>query len=134
MINKDKKDKLAKELKEAGIFEEDIEEKFILGSGSGGQKINKTASTVHLKHLPTGISVRCGKDRMREANRFFARRRLLEKILQERKDVKSKKMQEIAKIRKQKKRRSKKTKEKILQDKKHRSATKDNRRPISDSE
>lgn len=134
MINKDKKEKLAKDLGAAGIFEEDIEEKFILGSGSGGQKINKTASTVHLKHLPTGITVRCGKDRMREANRFFARRRLLEKILAEREGAKSKKMQEIARLRKQKKRRSKKAKEKMLEEKKRRSSIKENRRPISRDE
>lgn len=132
MITKEKKDKLSKDLKAAGIFEDDIEEKFILGKGSGGQKINKTASTVYLKHIPTGTSVRCGKDRMREANRFFARRRLLEKILEQKEEIKSKKMQEIAKIRKQKKKRSKKAKDKILSDKKHRSSLKKNRSSIDE--
>ena len=102
MINKDKKEKLAKEMADAGIFEEDLEEQFILGSGSGGQKINKTASTVFLKHIPTGLSVRCGKDRLQSSNRFFARRLLLDKYLEQIKNEKSKKQKEIAKIRKQK--------------------------------
>ena len=132
MIGKDKREKLEQALEKAGIFEDDIEEKFILGSGSGGQKINKTNSTVFIKHVPTGITVRCGKDRMRANNRFFARRRLLEKFLEQKEAKKSKRMQEIAKIRKQKNRRSKKTKEKILADKRHRSKTKEDRKKTSD--
>ena len=79
MINKDKLKKLEEEMAAAGIFEDDLEEQFILGSGNGGQKINNTHSTVFLKHIPTGLIVRCGKDRQQANNRFFARRRLLEK-------------------------------------------------------
>ena len=125
MIHNEKREKLEKDLIAAGIFEKDIEEKFILGSGSGGQKINKTNSTVFLKHLPTGLIVRCGKDRLRANNRFFARRRLLGKYLEIIEGEKSKKAKEIDKIRKQKKRRSRKVQEKILVDKKHRSALKE---------
>lgn len=132
MISKDKKELLEKDLIKAGVFEADIEEKFILGSGSGGQKINKTNSTVFIKHIPTGLTVRCGKDRLRSSNRFFARRRLLEKILEQKEEKKSKRMQEISKIRKQKKRRSRKVKEKILKDKKHRSNIKNERSKTSD--
>lgn len=128
MIGKDKKEKLDREMKDAGIYEDDLEEQFILGSGSGGQKINKTCSTVFLKHIPTGLSVRCGKDRLRASNRFFARRLLLDKYLSQIKKEKTKKMQEIAKIRKQKQKRSKKAKEKMLQDKKHRSSVKQGRK------
>lgn len=127
MINKDKKDKLAGELLENGIKEEDLEEQFILGSGSGGQKINKTASTVFLKHIPSGISVKYGKDRLRENNRFFARRLLLEKYRAEVKKEITKKQQEIAKLRKQKQRRSRKAKEKMLEEKQKRSEVKKQR-------
>lgn len=38
-----------------GIREEDLVEKFVRGSGRGGQKINKTSSCVYLLHRPTGI-------------------------------------------------------------------------------
>lgn len=127
MIDKKKKLLLEKKMEAAGIFEADIEEKFVLGSGKGGQKVNKTNSTVSLRHIPTGICVKCGKDRLREANRFFARRRLLEKILEKENFEESKKNKEIAKIRKQKARRSKKTKEKMLKDKHLRSSVKANR-------
>lgn len=127
MIKKEKKEKLEKEMNDSGLFEDDIEEQFIRGSGSGGQKINKTNSTVFIKHIPTGLTVRCGKDRLRENNRFFARRRLLEKYLEQVKQIKTARLKEIAKIRKQKKKRSKKLKEKILSDKRHRSSVKEQR-------
>ena len=134
MIDKRKKTILLEQMAKAGIFEADLDEKFILGSGKGGQKINKTHSTVVITHLPTGITVRCGKDRLRENNRFFARRRLVEKKIEKENFIKSKKMQEIAKIRKQKKRRSKKLQEKILKDKKLRSNTKNLRKKPEDEE
>lgn len=56
-----------------GIFEEDLQEKFVLGSGPGGQKINKTANCVFLKHLPSGTHVKCQESRSRAANRLRAR-------------------------------------------------------------
>jgi protein subunit release factor B len=55
-------------------------EKFIQGSGAGGQKINKTSSCVYLKHLPTGIEVKCQGERSREINRQLAREELCKKI------------------------------------------------------
>ena len=61
---------------EASVFEEDLEESFILGGGPGGQKTNKTSSVVRLFHPPSGIQVRVGKDRSRELNRWLARRAL----------------------------------------------------------
>jgi len=62
------------------ISEKDIEEKFVRSSGKGGQKVNKTSTCVYLKHLPTGIEVKCMKDRSQSINRFLARRELVEKI------------------------------------------------------
>lgn len=62
------------------ISEKDLQEKFILGGGKGGQKQNKTANCVQLKHLPSGITVKCQQERPREANRFFARRLLCDKL------------------------------------------------------
>ena len=55
-----------------GIKLEDIEERFVRGSGPGGQKINKTSSTVWLRHRPTGIEVRCQQERSQGANRETA--------------------------------------------------------------
>ena len=55
-------------------------EKFVKGSGSGGQKINKTSSCVFLKHLPTGVCIKCQMDRSREMNRYLAKRELCEQL------------------------------------------------------
>jgi len=62
------------------ITEAEIAESFLRGTGPGGQKINKTSSAVQLKHLPTGIVVKCQGTRSREQNRKDARRLLGEKL------------------------------------------------------
>ncbi|MDA7921425.1 peptide chain release factor-like protein [Verrucomicrobiales bacterium] len=67
---------LEQRMKHHRIFEEDLEERFVLGSGSGGQKVNKTSSCVYLKHLPTGTEIKCQESRSREKNREIARGRL----------------------------------------------------------
>ena len=65
-----------------GIREQDLEESFVRGSGRGGQKVNKTNNCVYLKHIPTGIAVKCHVDRSRELNRFLARRELCDAVEQ----------------------------------------------------
>lgn len=65
---------------ELGVREEDLEETFVRSSGKGGQHVNKTSTCVRLKHLPTGIEVKCMRDRSQSVNRFLARRELLERL------------------------------------------------------
>jgi peptide chain release factor len=55
-----------------GVRLDDVEERFVRGSGPGGQKINKTSSTVWLRHDPTGVEVRCQRERSQAANRELA--------------------------------------------------------------
>lgn len=114
MINKEKWDKLAISMSKIGINEADLIEKFIVGSGKGGQKLHKTASTVYLKHIPSGIEIKCQESRSREDNRYFARMRLYEKLHAIVSEEKSKEQQKIEKIKRQKKRRSRRVKQKIL--------------------
>lgn len=123
-VSKEKQEELEERMKRLGIKDSDLIEKFILGSGKGGQKVNKTSSCVYLKHIPTGIEVKCQKDRSREQNRFFARRDLCDRIESEIHNEKSKKQHEAEKIRRQKKRRSRKQQEKVLENKKQRGDTK----------
>lgn len=127
-------DKKVKELTEKmaklGIKESEITEQFIRAQGRGGQKLNKTSSCVYLKHLPTGIEVKCQKDRRQNLNRFFARRLLVNKIEMLILKGQSLEQQRIAKIRKQKRKRSKRAKEKILRDKKIQSEKKQVRKTI----
>ena len=114
-----------------GLQEIDLVEKFILGSGSGGQKINKTSSCVYLKHIPTSIEIKCQKTRSRELNRLYARRELCEKLEEKIFQEKSEKRQKIEKLRRQKRKRSKRAQEKILVSKKKLSEKKTLRKPPS---
>lgn len=114
MINKEKWDKLEAWMLELGITEGDLIEKFIIGSGSGGQKLHKTASTVYLKHPPSGIEIKCQDSRSREDNRYFAKMRLCEKLHSQIKNEKTKTQQKLEKIKRQKKRRSRRAQQKIM--------------------
>lgn len=116
-INKDKLERLAEWMLKLQINEEDLIEKFIIGSGKGGQKLHKTASTVYLKHLASGIEIKCQESRSREDNRYFARERLCEKIHSILSNEKTKEQQKIEKIKRQKKRRSRRAQQKILDEK-----------------
>jgi protein subunit release factor B len=116
-----------------GIREEDILEKFIHGGGRGGQKINKAASCVYLKHIPTGIEVKCQASRSQLLNRFLARRILADKIERKVMGEWSAEEQRIEKLRRQKRKRSKRARLKMLADKRKQSEKKQERasRPTS---
>lgn len=117
MAGKDKWGTLKAWMKQLGIDEHDIFEKFIIGSGKGGQKLHKTSSTVYLKHIPSGMEIKCQDSRSREDNRYFARIRLCEKLHTTLSDEKTKQQQKIEKLKRQKKRRSRRMKQKILDEK-----------------
>src|SRR5579872_5319974 len=104
MISKEKQEALSARMERLGIREENLIEKFVLGSGSGGQKINKTSSCVYLKHEPSGIEVKCQRERSRELNRYYARQELCEKLEGIIFKEKSEKQKEFEKIRRQKRR------------------------------
>lgn len=114
----------------AGLAEEDLSETFVRGTGSGGQKINKTSSCVRLVHLPSGESVKCQETRSREANRWLARRLLAETILEAAESEESERIQAAEKIRRQKRRRSRRQKAKMLADKHHQSEKKARRAKV----
>jgi protein subunit release factor B len=128
----DKWEELKARMQRLGIQESELIEKFILGSGSGGQKINKTSSCVYIKHIPTGIEVKCQSTRSRDLNRLYARRELCEKLEGILFQEKSKRQQESEKIRRQKRRRSRRSKEKMLAGKKIQSSKKELRKPPSE--
>jgi protein subunit release factor B len=111
-----------------GIREEDLLEKFVRGSGSGGQKINKTSNCVFLKHLPTGVCIKCQIDRSREMNRFLARRELCDQLDAIRQGKAIAKTQAIEKLRRQKRPRSQRSKQRSVADKRALSQKKSMRR------
>jgi protein subunit release factor B len=79
-VGEEKKRWLEERMEILGIHDKDLEEKFIRSSGRGGQKVNKTSACVYLKHIPTGIEVKCMKERNQSLNRFLARRELVKKM------------------------------------------------------
>jgi len=124
-------EKLILRMETLGIQEADLIEKFILGTGAGGQKINKTSSCVYLKHIPSGIEVKCQRERSREMNRWVARRELCDKLEERLLGEKSRKQQAIEKLRRQKRKRSKRAQEKVLAAKKQHSTKKQLRSRIT---
>jgi len=130
-ISTEKHADLQRRMDALGIVDADLLEKFVRGSGAGGQKINKTSNCVFLKHLPSGVCIKCQMDRSRELNRFLARRELCEQLESVRDGKATAKTQAIEKMRRQKRRRSRRSKQQSVADKRQLSQKKSLRRPPS---
>lgn len=129
-ISSSKQQQLQKQFDEFNIKESDIVEKFIHSSGHGGQNLNKVATCVYIKHIPTSIEVKCQKYRTQLLNRYAARKMLADAIETMVLGQKSRKIQAIEKIRRQKRKRNKRAKEKMLEQKKLNSDKKQNRKKV----
>ena len=113
-VSSDKERAIAVRMMELGVAENDFEESFVRSSGPGGQKVNKSSSCVYLVHLPTGLAVKCQRERSQSLNRLLAKRLLLDKIERKQKGFIAEEKEKLEKIRRQKRKRSKRAKEKIL--------------------
>jgi protein subunit release factor B len=127
-IHSEKTAALAERLAALGIAEGDLLEKFVRGSGAGGQKINKTSNCVFLKHLPSGVCIKCQMDRSREMNRFLARRELCDQLEAIRDGKAVAKTQAIEKMRRTNRPRSRNSKNRSVADKRKASLKKSMRR------
>ncbi len=117
-VSPEKERDLLERMKALEIREEDMVETFVRSGGKGGQHVNKVSTCVQLRHLPTGIEVRCQQERSQALNRYRARVLMAGKIEQLLKGRESEERQRIEKIRRQKRRRSKRAREKMLAEKK----------------
>ncbi len=115
-----------------GVRAEDVDERFVRGSGPGGQKINKTSSTVWLRHRPTSTEVRIQAERSQAANRELAWAQLVEKL-----SARNRAIAEVAEQRREAERRRTRQKShgqkvKMIEAKKHRAKHKAQRGRVSD--
>jgi len=113
-VSPEKERELRERMASLGVTEDDLRETFTRSSGPGGQKVNKTSSCVHLVHTPTGLAVKCSRERSQALNRFLARRILLERLQRLRDGISRARRMEAEKIRRRKRRRSRRAKEKVL--------------------
>ncbi len=127
-------DALVKRMKKLRIREEDIQEDFIRGSGPGGQKVNKTSSTVMLRHLPSGVEIRCQRDRSQVMNRHWARMELCDRLESILNEARMAAQNEREKTRRQNRPRPRGLKRRILETKKSRGQVKKNRGRVSGEE
>jgi peptide chain release factor len=113
-----------------GILKSDVEERFVRGSGPGGQKINKTSSTVWLRHRPSGVEVRTQRERSQAANREIAWQELCDKIAAQLRTVAAQKKSAAEKLRRQKRTKSKTQKARMVASKRHRRGLKTARQRV----
>ena len=129
-VRTDKEEELRNRLNKLGVFEQDIDEKFVRSGGKGGQNVNKVSSCVYIRHRPTGIEVKCQTDRPQSVNRYLARRILAGRIEALVQGKKSEEQQRIEKIRRQKRKRSRRAKDKMLEAKRFQAEKKQWRAPV----
>ncbi len=103
-----------------GFDPAEVEERFVRGSGPGGQKINKTSSTVWLRHRPTGIEVRCQRERSQSANRELAWQELSERLAERVRSAASAAVSEREAERRRTRQKSRRQKVRMIEAKKHR--------------
>ena len=108
-VTPEKEAELMRRMTACGVCEADLEERFITSGGPGGQKVNRSATCVYLRHIPSGRDVKMQQARSQALNRFYARRRLCELIEQKMLGEKSPEAIERDKVRKQKARRRRRT-------------------------
>jgi protein subunit release factor B len=116
-----------------GVPVGEVDERFVRGSGPGGQKINKTSSTVWLRHRPTGIEVRCQQERSQAANRATAWAELVGKLEARRRHAAAAVVDSREEERRRTRQKSRGQKVRMIQSKKHRAGIKARRgRPEAD--
>ena len=123
---------IVEKLAALGASPADVDERFVRGAGPGGQKINKTSSTVWLRHRPTGIEVRSQRERSQAVNREAAWWLLCAKLEARARAAASEQEQVREAQRRRVRQKSWSQKRKMVQAKQHRAGHKSRRGKVSD--
>ena len=115
---------LQERMRKLGIRETDLEETFAHSSGPGGQNVNKVATAVRLRHLPSGISVMVQDSRSQMRNRQLARERLLDALERRAENQRKERIALRERERRRTSRRPRALKKRILETKRKRSVLK----------
>ncbi|MEO6568459.1 MAG: peptide chain release factor-like protein [Opitutaceae bacterium] len=118
---------IVERLRAVGVRPEEIQERFVRGAGPGGQKINKTSSTVWLRHAATGVEVRCQRERSQAANRELAWVELCDKLEARRNAAAAATQQAREAQRRRTRPKSRAQKNRMIETKKHRAKQKSRR-------
>ena len=114
-------------LRALGVDPAAVEERFIRGSGPGGQNINKTSTTVWLRHAPSGIEVRCQRERSQAANREWAWQELCRRLEAARRQAAAQVIDAREVERRRTRQKSRGQKARMVRSKQHRARTKSGR-------
>src|SRR3954453_15038314 len=111
-------------MKITALNESELEETFTRASGPGGQNVNKVATRVTLRHLPTNICVTVQDSRSQGMNRQLARQRLLAALQQRESQAEAAAQQKREKLRRQNSKRPAGVKRRMVEEKRRRSGVK----------
>lgn len=99
---------------------DEVQEIFCRSGGPGGQNVNKVETSVTLRHLPTGLTVRVSTSRSQAANRAEAVRLLAAKLEAAAVAARQARLADLSKERRRKAKRSKATKRRLVESKRRR--------------
>jgi len=111
-------------MRRMGIMASDLQESFTRSSGPGGQHVNKVATAVTLKHLPSGLAVTAQDSRSQARNRELALERLLDTLERRQVEARQRRRAATARERRRNSPRPPRLKRRILETKRKRSQLK----------